>query len=310
MTHLCYNGSKEEMLPHCVNSRERDIERSQLPMLSHHTTPASSFQPSVQDELVRRSQKLERQRAYYAMNRDALREKHKQYYEEHKEEIRSKHREYERAHRDETKNRRAAYRAANPELIRAQNKDRKDKQKKPCLECGKLTTAKELCRSCQKKGERNPQWRGNHVGVTQGRYRARRKFQGLRKQPCADCGKLSTELHHIDGNTLNNEADNVVPLCRRCHMLRDERLTKLVERLKAGPKVKAMHCKRGHVFDQVNTYVKRDGRRSCRTCHREQELRRYRARKTLMLTAASEAGGTADGARRREAARGRGEDRG
>lgn len=41
---------------------------------------------------------------------------------------------------------------------------------------------------------------------------------------CQECGKdLRNEsqhppTHHIDGNTLNNELDNLVMLCRSCHI--------------------------------------------------------------------------------------------
>lgn len=48
-------------------------------------------------------------------------------------------------------------------------------------------------------------------------------------------------------------------------------------------------CKRGHAFDQANTYIRTDGARACRACHRDDErshrsraneaVRRYRARK-------------------------------
>lgn len=36
-------------------------------------------------------------------------------------------------------------------------------------------------------------------------------------------------------------------------------------------------CKRGHPFDEKNTYVMRDGRRQCRACHNAKTARRYRA---------------------------------
>jgi hypothetical protein len=38
------------------------------------------------------------------------------------------------------------------------------------------------------------------------------------------------------------------------------------------------HCKRGHPFDQANTYIKRDGARACRACRRMLD-RKYRAAK-------------------------------
>jgi len=43
---------------------------------------------------------------------------------------------------------------------------------------------------------------------------------------CVDCGKKSQVVHHIDESRkngikkMNNSLDNLVSLCRRCHMLR------------------------------------------------------------------------------------------
>ena len=34
-------------------------------------------------------------------------------------------------------------------------------------------------------------------------------------------------------------------------------------------------CKHGHPFDETNTYITSEGKRHCRTCHRERELKRY-----------------------------------
>lgn len=34
------------------------------------------------------------------------------------------------------------------------------------------------------------------------------------------------------------------------------------------------HCDRGHLLDETNTYVKRDGRRNCRACERSRSRRR------------------------------------
>lgn len=36
------------------------------------------------------------------------------------------------------------------------------------------------------------------------------------------------------------------------------------------------HCKRGHLYDEANTYVQPSGARACRTCLREAERRRRR----------------------------------
>lgn len=34
------------------------------------------------------------------------------------------------------------------------------------------------------------------------------------------------------------------------------------------------HCKRGHEFNEENTYISKQGRRMCRTCHRDYERQR------------------------------------
>jgi len=34
---------------------------------------------------------------------------------------------------------------------------------------------------------------------------------------CANCGKQTREVHHIDANRKNNELDNLILLCRSCH---------------------------------------------------------------------------------------------
>lgn len=49
---------------------------------------------------------------------------------------------------------------------------------------------------------------------------ARRMFE---KEPCLVCGEEGT-LNHIDGDTSNNEPDNVEWLCRSHHLMVDKRL--------------------------------------------------------------------------------------
>jgi hypothetical protein len=65
-----------------------------------------------------------------------------------------------------------------------------------------------------KKGERNPNWKGNNVNVKSGRDRAERKY------PCPK----GTERHHVDGNPLNNLSENVLFVTRREHMILDGRI--------------------------------------------------------------------------------------
>lgn len=74
--------------------------------------------------------------------------------------------------------------------------------------------------------EKNPRWCGNEVSEEAGRKRARRRIS-LDKRACSICGSIPVERHHIDGNTLNNHDNNILIVCRKCHMKVDGRLEKI-----------------------------------------------------------------------------------
>lgn len=65
-------------------------------------------------------------------------------------------------------------------------------------------------------------WLGDEVSVRGGRTRALRAYPEM--GPCTKCGEDSYDRHHKDGNTANNEPDNIEFLCRDCHMRGDGRL--------------------------------------------------------------------------------------
>jgi hypothetical protein len=73
----------------------------------------------------------------------------------------------------------------------------------------------------------------NHATAAMGRLRAKRQYPNV--EPCADCGVTGVliDRHHIDGNTLNNQRENIAFLCRRCHMVRDGRLAEAAGRAAA-----------------------------------------------------------------------------
>jgi 5-methylcytosine-specific restriction endonuclease McrA len=83
--------------------------------------------------------------------------------------------------------------------------------------------------SISKLGPKNPNWKGDAIERGSGRDRARRAYRSI--GPCSNCGAPKTERHHIDGNTLNNNPENIAILCRRCHMIADGRLQSLLSRL-------------------------------------------------------------------------------
>lgn len=68
-------------------------------------------------------------------------------------------------------------------------------------------------------------------------------------------------VRHLDDNPFNNDLENLAwgtPKQNTADMVR----------LGNHPNQKKVECKRGHPFDEENTYVDRTGRRSCRECRR------------------------------------------
>ena len=63
-----------------------------------------------------------------------------------------------------------------------------------------------------------------------GNMRARRIFK--LKDRCDMCSEKAMDRHHIDGNPINNNSQNILFLCRKCHMAIDGRLELLPARYK------------------------------------------------------------------------------
>lgn len=81
----------------------------------------------------------------------------------------------------------------------------------------------------------------------------------------------------------NQEIRRAIEEYRR-HPFEDRRLSPLPTRAKTNPAVKPVrhaktHCKHGHPFDEVNTFVNGRGHRICRACSREKMARRRAAQK-------------------------------
>jgi hypothetical protein len=103
-----------------------------------------------------------------------------------------------------------------------------------CTNCGNLTyhTSASLCKPCYTSnltGENNPYW---------GKFTSENRSAGwgraLRRKELGICERCQTkpaiDRHHKDDNTLNNSPENIMALCRRCHMIVDGRLAKLRRR--------------------------------------------------------------------------------
>ena len=76
------------------------------------------------------------------------------------------------------------------------------------------------------RGGLHPNFKGDNVSMDVGRARARRMYPS---RPCEVCGKTKAEHHHKDGNTRNNDLDNIQFLCRRCHMILDGRMANFIK---------------------------------------------------------------------------------
>lgn len=72
-------------------------------------------------------------------------------------------------------------------------------------------------------GDEHHAWTGDVTDEKNGRKRARARID---TDQCSSCGEVGPriDVHHIDGNTSNNDLGNLVALCRRCHMREDGRL--------------------------------------------------------------------------------------
>lgn len=77
---------------------------------------------------------------------------------------------------------------------------------------------------------------------------------------------------HLDGNTLDNRPENLVPSCTSCNMRRG----------RAGNppdwSAEVTHCPQGHEYTPENTYTTKKGSRHCIACSR-QRTREWRKRK-------------------------------
>ena len=126
--------------------------------------------------------------------------------------------------------------------------------KAACLFCGiefrlKLSRLRKAqagvccCRECLSQARKrrlikpNPQ---TSTTFKAGRLRAWKMFPD---GPCFICG-LPGERHHRDGNSLNNNASNVVMLCRRHHMIIDGRTYKFAALASIGGRTRVAKASR------------------------------------------------------------------
>lgn len=105
------------------------------------------------------------------------------------------------------------------------------KYKRKCNNCKKLYFGwgkfwcSKKCRQ-QPKGEESPFWKGNNITQQTGRWRAIKMFP---HKPCEVCGSKNSERHHIDKNAINNNSNNIKYVCRKHHILIENRFLKMLK---------------------------------------------------------------------------------
>ena len=113
---------------------------------------------------------------------------------------------------------------------------------KSCIYCGKELTGKsKYAKFCSSECEQNykqeeyvKRWKNGEETGIKGRYeiseRIRRYLFEKYDCKCQKCGwgevnpktnKIPLQVHHIDGNCLNNKEENLQLLCPNCHSLTD-----------------------------------------------------------------------------------------
>ncbi len=103
-------------------------------------------------------------------------------------------------------------------------------QQKCIVKCQniKITTEQRAKLSLTKLGKNNPMWKGDDIGY-QGIH-ARVKLYKIKPLRCEDCNEIKPlDLANIS-QEYKLDLDDWEWICRKCHMIKDGRMDKLVER--------------------------------------------------------------------------------
>ena len=85
---------------------------------------------------------------------------------------------------------------------------------RPCIGCGRLIPYGSRCPECQ--------WRKDasyEPDRLRGRRWMRKRASVFRRAGylCERCGRVASEVHHIDGDRGNNSMSNLLSVCGGCH---------------------------------------------------------------------------------------------
>lgn len=115
------------------------------------------------------------------------------------------------------------------EINKRKREEYKKRQKKTCLCCGVITTNKYCGPKCQQNYFKNEKFKMIEQGVKDLNTRWYKMYLiNKNGEKCMECGwceinkksnKIPLELEHIDGDSSNNELNNLKLLCPNCHSL-------------------------------------------------------------------------------------------
>lgn len=130
------------------------------------------------------------------------------------------------------------------------------KTKIKCKYCERILvdSRSKCCRRCAKMGDRNPQWKGNKVGlISLHEWIISRK---PKTQLCENCKKVTPkDLANISGK-YKRDVNDFKWLCRSCHMKEDGRLNRLI--LKSAEKSKRKHQGDLLYCNKCKTFIKKE----------------------------------------------------
>jgi len=70
-----------------------------------------------------------------------------------------------------------------------------------------------------KKGKLNPNWRGGIAEYFNHAFMKKQRLIILMQNPkCEVCGKVATEIHHIDKTKSNHKLSNLMAVCHKCNI--------------------------------------------------------------------------------------------
>jgi len=192
----------------------------------------------VQSLEEKRRKHTEYMRDWRANNREHNLAYRREYYQKHREHIRKLARKLRIEKNEEINKVRRKHYDENIEKFRAYDRERYRKNKEKILERNRRCFERHREQYLAKKREYNHNhleemrdWRKRNLDHLIDYNRMKRgnckPYQFARKEQCVLCPMINNQsvelygrrldVHHVDGNLMNNSVENLLTLCRKCH---------------------------------------------------------------------------------------------